>query len=582
MVGRTLALAALVVLLAVVPAWAAPVTVQLRVEGSAGTIFEGPVTTDGKTIDKGTGPHPCDGTAGGVHATPVPTMTSALDDGSIAAGFPWTGTWFDFGDYALNLVTTQLGGCSEEVASGDEVLFAYDYFDKAHILNLIGPRIIDGGQTATVSVINGPAGPPIADATISGGPIPATTGPDGRATVSFDSPGVKRLKADRPDSVRSATLIVCVKGPGEACENLPAVAGAVHDSRAPRVRIAGLRDGQRLRRGPRLLRGTATDDVGVTQVKLALRRHHRGKPCQWWSGRREKFVGTSCDKRFFFSVGTNASWSYQLPQALPAGRYVLDVKAFDRARNRDERFVRGQNRVVFYVAGKRRAGAASRRARGVPVQVMVTGRSATLAVPRIVRTRPVTLRAGKRRCLVAGATPLAALAAALPQPRFRLRDYGSCSRRSPAGSGQLFVNRIGPDRNAGGDGWFYKVGGRAGTAGAGDSGGPFGDGKLRRGAQVLWFFCVFQPSAGSCQRTLAIEANRSVEQGAGLPVRVVGYDNEGRARPVEGARVMLGETVAVTGSDGRCTVATPAAGRLALRAELAGMVDAFPLRVRVT
>ncbi len=120
-----------------------------------------------------------------------------------------------------------------------------------------------------------------------------------------------------------------------------------------------------------------------------------------------------------------------------------------------------------------------------------------------------------------------------------MRDFGSCSKRSPAGSGQLFVNRIGPDRNVGSDGWFYKVGGRAGTAGAADPAGPFGNGKLRRGTQVLWFFCVFEQATGSCQRTLAIDAPRKVKRGGLLPVSVVGYDNEGRAQPVAGALEML-------------------------------------------
>ena len=272
---------------------------------------------------------------------------------------------------------------------------------------------------------------------------------------------------------------------------------------------------------------------------------------------------------------------------------MLDVKAFDSARNRDERFVRGQNRVVFYVGKrKRRAGeeaarrgpgaAGTSRARGVPVRVMVAGRSGTLAKAAHVRARETTVRAGKRRCRVAASTPLAALAAAMPAASFHVRDFGSCSRRSPGGSGQLFVDRIGPDRNAGGDGWFYKVRGRAGTAGAADPAGPFGSGKLRRGAQVLWFFCVFDPAAGSCQRTLAIEADDNVKQGATLAVRVMGDDNEGRSKPVEGALVTLGGASAITGADGRCAVQAGAAGRTTLRAERAGMVPAFPLRVAVT
>ena len=69
-----------------------PVTVNLRVEGSSSTIFEGPVTTDGKQIDKGDGPHPCDGTNGGANPSPVPTMTAALDDAPVPAGWGAHGT----------------------------------------------------------------------------------------------------------------------------------------------------------------------------------------------------------------------------------------------------------------------------------------------------------------------------------------------------------------------------------------------------------------------------------------------------------------------------------------------------------
>src|SRR5205823_1979308 len=60
-----------------------------------------------------------------------------------------------------------------------------------------------------------------------------------------------------------------------------------HDTKAPSARISGIRDGARYRRGPRVLRGVATDDTGVSTVKLALRRHVKGRPCRWWSGRRE-------------------------------------------------------------------------------------------------------------------------------------------------------------------------------------------------------------------------------------------------------------------------------------------------------
>ena len=89
------AAAALAALLVCASAQAAPVTVNLRVEGSASTIFEGPVTTDGKSITKGGNTLACDGTIDPGNPGPGPTVTSALDDGSIAAGFEWDATFFN-------------------------------------------------------------------------------------------------------------------------------------------------------------------------------------------------------------------------------------------------------------------------------------------------------------------------------------------------------------------------------------------------------------------------------------------------------------------------------------------------------
>src|SRR6185503_16809026 len=95
---------------------------------------------------------------------------------------------------------------------------------------------------------------------------------------------------------------------------------------------------------------------------------------------------------------------------LPPGRYVLDVKAFDRARNRDERFVRGSNRIVFYVGrgyGARAAASASSRAKAARVSVLLAGRSKTAR--GTVRVRSVLVKVGGRSCRVGGSTPLAAL-----------------------------------------------------------------------------------------------------------------------------------------------------------------------------
>jgi hypothetical protein len=217
------------------------------------------------------------------------------------------------------------------------------------------------------------------------------------------------------------------------------------------------------------------------------------------------------------------------------------------------------------------------------VEAMVVGKSRTLLEPETVAASATTLRVGGRRCAVGAATPLAVLAAAdrAGGPSFALRDYGSCSR-SARDAGGLFVTRVGPDLNRGRDGWAYKVGRRAGTAPAADPSGPFGTGRrIAAGARVVWFWCVLR--TGGCQRTLSVRAPGSAAAGAALSVTVTGHDDAGRGRPVAGATVALAGLTAVTGADGRATLAAPAAqGRHALIATAPGLVRSFGEQVTVS
>src|SRR3954463_5262166 len=95
-----LALAVLALLVPASVAAAAPVTVNLRIEGPTATVFEGPVTTDVRpfqfTGGADTAPHECDGTAanGGTSPTPVPTRGAAVAAASFAAPFSTSGTFF--------------------------------------------------------------------------------------------------------------------------------------------------------------------------------------------------------------------------------------------------------------------------------------------------------------------------------------------------------------------------------------------------------------------------------------------------------------------------------------------------------
>lgn len=199
-----------------------------------------------------------------------------------------------------------------------------------------------------------------------------------------------------------------------------------------------------------------------------------------------------------------------------------------------------------------------------------------------LRSRPLARRAvakvDGRRCAVAPATPLAALLAARPGP-IAYYDYGTCSRR-PVDATGVFVKAIRGQANRGLDGWVYKVGRRLGTAGAADPAGPFGDGRLAAGDDVVWFYCVFDD--GSCQRSL--ELRRRVEGGA-VTVAVSGYDDAGEGAAIAGARVVAvsrsgRRTATRTGRDGRATLEL-ARGRYLLHAAKRGLIRAFPKRVAV-
>jgi len=234
--------------------------------------------------------------------------------------------------------------------------------------------------------------------------------------------------------------------------------------------------------------------------------------------------------------------------------------------------------ALLLVAGTTIVAPAAADARA-KVDVMVVGESAVLAGPERVALKARTAPVGGKRCSIGRATPLSVLAGT--GAPFSLKDYGACSRRA-RDAGSLYVRKIGPDRERGTDGWVYKVGRRAGSAGAADPAGSFGTGRLlRAGQRVLWFWCVKDP-ADTCQRTLEVTpASRRVEPGATLSATVRGYDEAGEGVPVAGAMVRLGDAVASTDEDGVATLSAPAAGRYRLRAEKPGLVVSFPARVTV-
>jgi hypothetical protein len=195
------------------------------------------------------------------------------------------------------------------------------------------------------------------------------------------------------------------------------------------------------------------------------------------------------------------------------------------------------------------------------------------AASETVSTRATRVRVEGRRCTAGDRTALAALVRSRPG-RLRLRDFGACSMRGRDGGG-LFVDAIRRDRNRGRNGWVYKVGRRAATAGAADPGGPFGRGRLRAGQRVTWFYCRLR--RGGCQRTLELEWR--AEPGS-LVATVRGYDDEARGVAVEGATVRAGGVSALTDAAGEARLPLPA-GRYRAMAEKDGLVRSFTERVEV-
>jgi len=344
-------------------ATAAPVTVNLRVEGSAGTVFEGPVATDAKAITTGSGgSHECDGTQGGnpTGATPGGTPTTALDDAAHDTGFTWDGRYgvggFDdflverlagdgtvgtFGSSSWSLsvdrVAASVGGCQMRVNNGDTVLWEWTQYGENN-LELSAPAKAQVGDPVQVTVQQFDASgnlSPAAGADVAG----QLTDSNGNATLTFGSPGTQHLKATIANAIRSNAVDICVFNPGSsACDTAPPsgqVQGAIKDRLAPSLALRGIRRGKRFHHGhgPRKLSGTAHDAGGLYQIYFELtRRTHAG--CRWYSAKRSVFTRArhSCHARFQ-RLGTKAPWSYLLPKRLPRGKYTLVEKAIDHSFN---------------------------------------------------------------------------------------------------------------------------------------------------------------------------------------------------------------------------------------------------------
>lgn len=253
-------------------------TVQVRIEGYERTLFEGPVRGDGRIIratsdDEG---RLCDGTNNysGLPSGPTPTSISA--DAMELIGETFDGDWYPgYDDYFITrfgpdsqapgtyaywgvLVDdsfTPVGGCQLSLSAGRQVLWLADAFNARPFLRLrpTGPTSWTTGQTITLAAgqalpltverysgaIDGadqelqPAAgitvAPVATSTpqlfqqvLTSDPSAVTTSANGTTSISFSTPGWKRIKAEAARFVRSNRLDICVPAAGQSdCGPLP-------------------------------------------------------------------------------------------------------------------------------------------------------------------------------------------------------------------------------------------------------------------------------------------------------------------------------------------------------------------------
>ncbi len=333
-IRRSLSLAGALALTLPAAVSAAPTAVDVRIEGKTSTLFDAPVTTDGKTVTTAAGgTHVCDGTNNGVSPVPVANATSALDDAAKKGGFDWDGSWSGPGypDYFvtriagesqiiapfppggqdwgvfINGVATTAGGCQSLVKAGDEVLWAFDAFNKVGALRIAAPGATQPDVPIVATATNVATGAPVAGATVGS----ETTGPDGTASIVFSEPGVYVLKADKADLVRSRGVRVCVDPPGaDEC--------TYGDKTAPTVRLdapalaSGLsRFGNRV---PLSWQGDDTGGSGIKRYRIEVRR--AGKPDSAW-----RLLRTDTSKTSGRLNGADGT------------AYELRVRAYDRANN---------------------------------------------------------------------------------------------------------------------------------------------------------------------------------------------------------------------------------------------------------
>jgi hypothetical protein len=249
-------------------AGAAPVTVNVRIEGAAETLFEGPVSVTAHGV-KATS-DPVERSCNGINSldpwntTPEPTATSSSVDAMSLIGETFDGQWYPgYDDYFIkrfgldaerggkswgiivNNTFTDVGGCQYQLDAGDEVLWAFNAFNFRPFLALFPAGYTGGSRPLTATATLGrrfevevdsyqddaedtpPAHPeragsggfagadvsPVTTNPINGfekvnfeDPATVKTDSHGKASITFTTPGWHRIKATVPGATEEGAI----------------------------------------------------------------------------------------------------------------------------------------------------------------------------------------------------------------------------------------------------------------------------------------------------------------------------------------------------------------------------------------
>jgi Ca2+-binding RTX toxin-like protein len=225
------------------PALAAPIPVDLRVEGGNGRALTADrYLTDSTKIKTAKQPPSCNG-SGKAKKLPGTTALGTLVDGALVnnrldpllvsdefsfgllvcgVGGSNSGGASSFWLYKVNHVSPEVGGEAFAVKPSDDVLwyFVNGASNSGDELELVAPARVKPGQQFDVSVAGydfAGARHPVAGATVAGGGATGTTDASGVAHLTLNRGGTRTLRATLDPNIPSAPTKVCVNADLSKC-----------------------------------------------------------------------------------------------------------------------------------------------------------------------------------------------------------------------------------------------------------------------------------------------------------------------------------------------------------------------------